>query len=141
MKYKENCEDGNRQCNMENVLKGHIIPSHKNEIRYVDSKYHTTTHRTKRHMKIYSRENPYHCSLCGKGSISRSHINNHMKSHARENLCEREFISWNHPKRYSKRNTGKNPYHCILCGKGLISMIKTKRHMKSVLCSNIIVKT
>ena len=32
MKNNENCEDRNRQCNMENVLKGHIIPSPKNEI-------------------------------------------------------------------------------------------------------------
>ena len=108
---------------MEDIMKGHIIPSHKNEIRSVDSKYHTITHHTKRHMKIYTREIPYQCSLCRKGSISRSHINSHMNSHARENLnpgalCEREFISRNHPKRYSKRNTGKNPYHCILCGKG-----------------------
>ena len=112
MKDKENCEDGNRQCNMENVLKGHIIPSHKNEIGYVDSKNRTITHHTKSHMKIHSRENPYHCALCGKGSISRSHINSHMKSHARENLnpgamCGRKFILRNHLKRYSQRNTGK----------------------------------
>ena len=31
---KENCEGGNRQCNMENVLKGHIVPSPKNENGY-----------------------------------------------------------------------------------------------------------
>ena len=112
MKDKENCEDGNRQCNMEDVLKGHIIPSHKNEIGYVDRKNRAITHHTKSYMNIHSRENPYHCALCGKGSISRSHINSHMKSHARENLnpgamCGRKFILRNHLKRYSQRNTGK----------------------------------
>ena len=34
------------------------------------------------HMKILTMKNPYRCSLCGKKSISRSH----MKSHASENL-------------------------------------------------------
>ena len=94
LKEKKKCEEGNRKCNMENVLKGHIIHRHKINIWYVHSKYHTTTDHTKRHMKIHTMENPYHCSLCAKKSISRSH----MKSHARENLnpyalCGREVIS------------------------------------------------
>ena len=91
----------------ENLLKRHIIPSHTNEMYYVDSKYHKT-----------SREN--------------------MNPGA---LCEREFVSQDHPQGYSKRNTGKNPYYCTLCGKELISMIQTKRHIKSVLCGNSIGKT
>ena len=89
-------------------------------------------------MKIHTRENPYHCSLCGKESIPRSH----MKSHDRENLnpyalCGREVISRNHPKRHSKRIIEKNPYHCTLCGKGLISRNHTKRHMKSLARENL----
>ena len=124
MKDKENCEDGNRQYNMENVLMGHLFPSRKNVIGYVDSKNHTITHHTKRHVKIRSCESSYHCSLCGKGSISKSHMNSHMKSNVRENLnpgalCGRELISKNHPKRNSKRSTGKKPYHCTLCAKYL----------------------
>ena len=122
----------------ENVLKGRIIHRHKTYIWYVNSKYHTTTDHTKCHMKIHTRENPYHCSLCGKESIPRSH----MKSHARENLnpyalCGREVISRNHPKRHSKRIIEKNPYHCTLCGKGLISRNHTKRHMKSLARENL----
>ena len=62
----KNCEEGNRKCNMENVLKGHIIHRHKINIWYVNSKYHTTTDHTKRHMKIHTMENPYHCSVCAK---------------------------------------------------------------------------
>ena len=104
LKDKIKCEEGNRKCNMENVLKGHIIHRHKINIWYVNSKYHTTTDHTKRHMKIHTMGNPYHCSLCAKKSISRSH----MKSHARENLnpyalCGREVLSRNHSKRHSKR--------------------------------------
>ena len=103
---------------MENVLKGHIIPSHKNVIGYIDSKNHTITHHTKRHMKIRSWETSYHFSLCGKGSISSSHMNSHMKSHVRENLNPgalygRELVSKNHPKRNSKRSTRKKPYQPV----------------------------
>ena len=77
--------------NMENVPK--II------IWNLNSKYYTTTDHTKRHMKIHSTKNRYHCCPCAKKSISRSH----MKSHARENLnpyvqCGREVISRNHSK-------------------------------------------
>ena len=86
--------------NMENVSKGHIIHSDQINIWNVNSKYHTTTDNTKRHMKIHTMENQYHCSPCAKKSIFRSH----MTSHARENmnpyeLCEREVISRNHSKR------------------------------------------
>ena len=70
----------------------------------LNTKYHTPTDHTKRHMKIQTMENPYHCCLCAKKSISRSH----MKSHARENLNPyaqrgREVISRNHSKRHTKR--------------------------------------
>ena len=154
LKDKEKCEEGNRQCNIGNVLKRRIIPSHKNEMGYVQP--HTTPQTTQIcHIKIHTRKNPYHCALCGKGSISSSHIKSHIKSHAKENLnpcalCGRKFISRNHSKIHSKRNTGKNPYHCTMCGKGLISRNHTKRHMKSlarenlyqcVLCGNRIVET
>ena len=70
---KEKCEESNRKCNMENVLMGHINHRNKIKIWNVKRKYLTTTDKTKRHM-----ENLYHCSLCGKESIHRSH----MKSHA-----------------------------------------------------------
>ena len=98
---QENYEEGGMwkkvKCNMENVPKGHIIHSNQINIWNVNSKKHTTTDHTKRHMKIHTMKNPYHCPLCAKKSISRSH----MKSHARENpnpyaLCGREVISRNH---------------------------------------------
>ena len=80
---------------MENVLKGHIILSNQINMLNVISKYHTTTDHTKHHMKIHTMKNPYHCSLCAKKSISRSH----MKSPGRENLnpyapCGREVMSY-----------------------------------------------
>ena len=95
-------------------------------------KQYPTTDHTKRHMKIYTIKNPYHCFLCATKSIYRSH----MKSHARENmnpyaLCWREVITRNHSKRHSKRIIEQNLYHCTLCSKGLISRNHTKRHMKS----------
>ena len=76
----------------------------KIDIWYLNTKYHTTTDHTKRHMKIHTMENPYHCCLCAKKSTSTIH----MKSYARENLnpyaqCGREVISRNHLKRHSKR--------------------------------------
>ena len=84
---------------MENVSKGYIIHSNQIIIWNLNSKYHTTTGHTKRHMKIHTIKNPYHCSLCVNKSISRSH----MKSHARENLnsfalCGRKAISRNQSK-------------------------------------------
>ena len=42
-------------------------------------------------------KNPYHCTMCGKGLISRNHTKRHMKSLARENL-----------------------YQCVLCGKTIV---------------------
>ena len=75
-------EEGNKKCNMGNVPKGHIIHSYQINIWNLNSKYHTTTDLTKPHMKIQSMKNTYHCCLCAKKSISRSH----MKSHARENI-------------------------------------------------------
>ena len=54
------------KCNMENVPKGHIIHSNQINIWNVNSKYHTTTDHTKRHMKIQTMENLYHCYLCAK---------------------------------------------------------------------------
>ena len=65
---------------MENVAKGHIIHSYEINIWNLNSKYHTTTDHTKRHMKIHTMENPYHCCLCAKKSISRSHMKSHAKS-------------------------------------------------------------
>ena len=72
---------------------------HSNQINIwnVNSKSHTTTDHTKRHMKIHTMKNPYACPLCAKKSISRSD----MKSQTRENLnpyalCGRETISRNH---------------------------------------------
>ena len=119
------------KCNMENVPNGHIIHSNQIITLNVNYKYHTTTDHTKRNMKIHTVKYPYHCSLCAKKSISRSH----MKSHAREHLnpyalCEREVISRNHSKKRSKRIIEYNLYHCTLCGKGLISRNHTKRHIK-----------
>ena len=57
---KEKREEGNKLCNTENVLKGHIIPSHKNEMGYVQT--HTTPHNTKHtnfHIKIHTSKNAY----------------------------------------------------------------------------------
>ena len=93
LKDKKKCEEGNMICHRENVPKGHIIHSNQNNTWNVNRKYHTTTYHTKRHMKIHTRKNLYHCSLCAKKSISRSR----MKIHARENLnpyalCEREVV-------------------------------------------------
>ena len=71
------CEEGIMKCNMENVPKEHIILSNSIIILNVISKYHTTTDKTKRHMKIHTMTNPYPCSLCAKKSISRSHMKGH----------------------------------------------------------------
>ena len=54
LKDKKKCEEGSMKCKMENVLKGHIIHSNEINIWNVNSKYHTTTDHTKRHMKIYT---------------------------------------------------------------------------------------
>ena len=50
--------------------------------KFMCDQFHTTTDHTKRPMKIHTMKNSYHCSLCAKKSISRSHI----QSHALENL-------------------------------------------------------
>ena len=64
MKDKKN---GKMKCNMENVRKGHIIPSIKINIGNLNSKYHTARDHTKRHIKIHTMKIiPYHCSLCAK---------------------------------------------------------------------------
>ena len=47
---KEKCEEGNRQCNIENVQKRGHIPSHTNEFVYVQQ--HTTPHITQHIIKI-----------------------------------------------------------------------------------------
>ena len=59
-------EEGNMRCNMENVPKAHIIHSNQINILYVNNNYHTTTDHTKCHMKIHTKTNPYHCSMCAK---------------------------------------------------------------------------
>ena len=41
---KNKFEEGNRQCNIEKVLKRHIIPCHENEIWFVQ--LHTSPHTT-----------------------------------------------------------------------------------------------
>jgi predicted RNA-binding Zn-ribbon protein involved in translation (DUF1610 family) len=91
------------KCNMENVQKRHIIHRNENNTWNVNGKYHTTTDKTKRHIKIQTMKNQYHCSLCAKKSICRSQMNNH----ATENLnpyaqCGKEVISRNHSKRHSR---------------------------------------
>ena len=60
------------KCNMENVQKRHIIHRNENNTWNVNSKYHTTTDQTKRHIKIHTMKNQYHCSLCAKKFISKS---------------------------------------------------------------------
>ena len=113
-------EEINKKCNTENVLKRHIISSHKNEMGYVQP--HTTTHITKHknfHIKIYTCKNPYICTFCGIGAISNSHIKSHMKSHDNKSmnhcaLCRRKFISRNHLNIHIKRNTKKNLYNCYM---------------------------
>jgi hypothetical protein len=61
---KKKCEEGNMKCNLKIVLK----KLYCNQINtwYVKSKYHTTTDQIKRHIKIHTMKNPYHCSLCAK---------------------------------------------------------------------------
>ena len=49
-KDKKNCEEGNMKCNIENVPKGHIIHSNQINIWNINSKKHTITDHTKRHM-------------------------------------------------------------------------------------------
>ena len=66
LKDKKKCEEGNWKSNMENVPKINIWD--------LDSKYRTTTDHTKRHIKIHTMKNPYHCCLCAKKSISRSQL-------------------------------------------------------------------
>ena len=125
LKDKEKREEGNRQCKTENVLKTHIIPSHKNEMGYVQS--HNTPHNTKHtnyHIKIPTSKNPYICTVCDKGSISSSHIKSHIKNHDYKKLnhyalCGRKFISRNHLNIHIKRNTGKNLYTCAMWQKDL----------------------
>ena len=57
MKDKKKCEEGNRKCNMENVQKGHIIYRSQINIWNLNSKYHTTTDHTERHIKIHTMKN------------------------------------------------------------------------------------
>ena len=92
LKDKKKCDEGYWKCNMENVPKINIWNS--------NTKYHTTTDHTERHMKYHTMEKPYQCCLC---AISWSH----MKGDDRENLnpyaqCGREVISRNHSNRHSK---------------------------------------
>ena len=51
---KKKREEGNMKCNIVNVPKGHIIHSDQNNIWNVNSKCHTITDHTKRHMKIHT---------------------------------------------------------------------------------------
>ena len=89
---------------MENVPKGHIIHSNQINIWNVNSKYHTTTDHTKRHMKIHTMKNPYHCSLCPKKSIR-----SQMKGHAGENLILMHCVEGSHIKEPLKE-TQKRDY-------------------------------
>ena len=137
LKDREMCEEGNKQCNTENVLKRLIIPSHKNENGYVQP--HTTPHiikHTNFHIKIHTCQNPYICTLCGKGSISNSHIKSHMKSHDNQNmnhcaLCGRKLISRNHLIIYIERNTEKNLYNCTMWQRYYLQEPHKETHEKS----------
>ena len=51
LKDKEMCKKSKTKCNMENLLKGHLVCRHKIQIFYVNSKYHTTTDHKKCHVK------------------------------------------------------------------------------------------
>ena len=76
-------EEGNMKSKMENVPKGHLIQSNHINIWNVYSKYHTTTDHTKRHMKIYTIQNPFQCFLCAKIYLQKLH----------EELCLRKYES------------------------------------------------
>ena len=61
---------------------------------------------TQRYTVIETEKNPYHCTMCGKGLISRNHTKRHMKSLDRENL-----------------------YQCVLCGNRIVETSKVQQIM------------
>ena len=56
LKDNKKCEEGNMKSNMENVPKGHIIYGNQINIWNANSKYHTFTDHTNRHIH----ENSYY---------------------------------------------------------------------------------
>ena len=66
--------------NMENVPKGHFIHSILNNIWTVNSKHHTTTDHTRRHMKSHARDNLNINALCEREVLSRNHSKRHSKT-------------------------------------------------------------
>ena len=135
LKDKEKREEGNKQCNTENVLKRGIIPSHKNEIGYAQP--HTTPH-TNFPIKIHACKNPYICTLCGNGSISNTNIKSHINSHDDKNmnhcaLFGRTFKSRNHLNIHFKRSTENDLCNCAMCQRDYLQEPYTKTHEKSCL--------
>ena len=104
-------------------------------------------------MKSHSGENHYRCALCGEDLISGNHIKRHIKMHTLENpwhcnLCDLkrqmiihemvnpcalcvEEIYINHPKRYIYSHTGK--FHITVLFNIQKNMIGNYFHKYSVL--------
>ncbi|OQR75985.1 hypothetical protein BIW11_08063 [Tropilaelaps mercedesae] len=75
------------------------------------------------HLFVHSTEKPFTCDICGRGCLTKVHLDSHVKVHERRDtqycqICDRYFGSNHTFRNHMKLHDGKKEWFCDICTAG-----------------------